>query len=212
MTAIKRRCHHVVSVLVLFLVAAVVEIGVLVLVGQAIGVLPTVGLLVAGAVIGGWLLRREGRRTLREFSEAARLRRPPERELSDGVLSSLGGAFILIPGFLSDVAGLLLLLPPSRALARRYLRRLAERRSQALQEQMQEHMHAQTRSSGVSGAGRSRQTGRSADEDVIDGEVVSVSEDDEQPDEGDGASHVLPPQASRQQESPGRERRPRTDP
>lgn len=185
-TAIERRYLHVVSILVLLLVTAVVEIGVLVLVGQAIGVLPTIGLLIAGAVIGGWMLRREGRRTLHEFREAARLRRPPERELSDGVLIALAGLFVLLPGLVSDVAGLLLLVPFVRTLLRRKMLRLAERRSQQFQEQMR------AAQSQAQGGGSTRRAGSGAGEDVIDGEVVSVSEDDE-PDHGSDP-HVLPPQ------------------
>ena len=66
-------------ILLLLLAAGVVELSVLVLVGHAIGALPTIGLLVLGAALGSWLMRREGLRALREFNEAARLRRPPER-------------------------------------------------------------------------------------------------------------------------------------
>lgn len=112
-------------VLLILLVAATVEIAVLIAVGDAIGVLPTVGLLLLASLVGTWLLRREGARTLHAFTTAARTRRPPHRELVDGVLIATGGVLIVLPGFVSDVLALLLLLPPSRALLRRRLLRSA---------------------------------------------------------------------------------------
>ncbi|RCW40496.1 UPF0716 protein FxsA [Halopolyspora algeriensis] len=183
-------------VFVVLLIAGVVEISVLVVVGQAIGVLPTIGLLAASAVLGAWLLRREGRRTLQEFSEAARLRRPPERELSDGVLIVLGGLLILLPGLVGDVVGLLFLLPPTRAVLRRRLQRTAERRSRA----MHERLRAQARAASA-GTYRGRQAGTGTD-DVIDGEVVSVTEDDEADGKSGGATHLPPPRSSGSEEPP----------
>ncbi|ASU79222.1 exlusion protein FxsA [Actinopolyspora erythraea] len=169
-------------ILILLLVGVAVEISVLVLVGQLIGVFPTIGLLLAGALVGSWLLRREGRRTLREFGEAARTRRPPEREISDGVLIGGGGLLIMVPGLLSDVVGLLVLLPPVRALLRTRMRRSAERQQQRMREHMVGFGPAgfgpDTFAAPGFGAARSGRRGRD-DEDVIDGEVVSVSEDDE---------------------------------
>lgn len=114
-------------ILLILLVAAVVEVAVLVAVGDAIGVLPTIGLLLLASLVGAWLLRREGTRTLRAFTEAARTRRPPHRELIDGVLIAAGGVLIVLPGFVSDVLALLVLLPPTRALLRRRILRSARR-------------------------------------------------------------------------------------
>ncbi|SFE21650.1 UPF0716 protein FxsA [Actinopolyspora alba] len=174
-------------ILILLLVGFAVEVSVLVLVGQLIGVFPTIGLLLAGALIGSWLLRREGRRTLREFSEAARSRRPPEREISDGVLVSGSGFLIMIPGLISDLFGLLLLLPPVRAVLRTRMRRSAERRQRLMRERMAGFGPAGFGSAAFGpdaftapgfGTGRGQSTG-TGDEDVIDGEVISVSEDDD---------------------------------
>jgi UPF0716 protein FxsA len=75
------------------------------------------------------LLRREGARTLAAFVEALRTRRPPHRELLDGMLIAAAGVLIVLPGFVSDVLGLLLLLPPTRALVRRRILRSASRRA-----------------------------------------------------------------------------------
>lgn len=114
-------------VLLILLVTAFVELTVLVMVGDAIGVLPTLGLLLLASVVGMALLRREGTRTLLAFIEALRTRRPPHREVIDGMLLSAAGVFILVPGFVSDIVGLVLLLPPTRALVRRRMLRSAPR-------------------------------------------------------------------------------------
>jgi UPF0716 protein FxsA len=112
-------------VLLILLVAIFVELAVLIAVGDAIGVLPTIGLLLLATLAGAALLKREGSRTLGAFSEALRTRRPPHRELLDGMLIATAGVFIVVPGLVSDVVGLLLLLPPTRALVRRRLLRAA---------------------------------------------------------------------------------------
>lgn len=112
-------------ILLFLLIAAAVEVTVLVVVGGAIGVLPTIGLLLLASLLGAWLLRHEGRRTLHAFTEAVRTRRPPHRELIDGVLIAAGGVLIVLPGFVSDVIALLVLLPPTRALLRRRMLRSA---------------------------------------------------------------------------------------
>ena len=108
-------------VLLILLAVAVVELVVLLAVGNAIGVLATIGLLVLASLVGAALLRREGIRTVIAFNEALRSRRPPHRELLDGMLIATAGVFIVLPGFVSDAVGLLLLLPPTRALIRRRL-------------------------------------------------------------------------------------------
>jgi UPF0716 protein FxsA len=105
-----------------------VEITVMVLVGSAIGVLPTILLLIAASMIGGWLLRREGTRALGAFREAALARKPPHEEMVNGVLIAAAAVLIVLPGFVSDVLALFLLFPPTRALvARRWVRRAEAR-------------------------------------------------------------------------------------
>ncbi|MBE8519983.1 FxsA family protein [Amycolatopsis sp. H6(2020)] len=113
---------------VAFLLYVFAEIAAIWAVGSAVGVLGTLALLLAGAFLGSWLARREGGKAMRAFVESARLGRPAEKELTDGMLIGLGGVLILVPGFVSDVLGLLLILPPTRAVARRlWLRRLERR-------------------------------------------------------------------------------------
>jgi UPF0716 protein FxsA len=112
----------------LFIVVPIAELYVILQVGQAIGVLPTIGVLIADSVLGSVLMRSQGRAVWRRFNEALAAGRPPAREVADGALVIFGGALLLTPGFVTDVGGLLLLLPPTRAVVRRALvRRLAGR-------------------------------------------------------------------------------------
>jgi UPF0716 protein FxsA len=74
------------------------------------------------------LLRLQGRTVWRRFNEALAAGRMPHREVQDGVAVIFGGAFLITPGFLTDVLGLLLLLPPTRALIRRLAVRVISRR------------------------------------------------------------------------------------
>lgn len=114
--------------LVLFVVVPIVEIWVIVQVGQAIGIVPTLVLLLADAVVGTWLFRREGRRAWVALREAIAAQRVPAKEVADGALVVLGGAFLLTPGFVTDVIGVLCLLPPTRALLRKALSGLVRAR------------------------------------------------------------------------------------
>jgi UPF0716 protein FxsA len=111
-----------------FLLVPVAELYVIYKVGDAIGVLPTFLLLALDSVLGSLLLRAQGRAVWRRFNEAMAAGRVPHREVIDGVLVIFGGAFLLTPGFLTDVVGLLLLLPPTRSFVRRIaVRRLGRR-------------------------------------------------------------------------------------
>ncbi|TNM39754.1 FxsA family protein [Nocardioides albidus] len=104
-----------------FVVMPILEIVVLIQVGQAIGPWWTILLLVLDSLVGAWLIKREGRRAwlaLREQVETGRL---PHRELADGALVVLGGAFMLSPGFVTDALGILLILPVTRPVFRRLL-------------------------------------------------------------------------------------------
>jgi UPF0716 protein FxsA len=112
----------------LFIAVPIAELAILIQVGQAIGVWWTIVLLVADAVLGSLLARSQGRATWRRFNAALQAGRPPAREVLDGALVLFGGALLLTPGFLSDILGLLLLLPPTRALFRALLvRRFLDR-------------------------------------------------------------------------------------
>jgi UPF0716 protein FxsA len=116
--------------LLLFLVVPFAELYVLIKVGQVIGALPTIALLIIVSAVGAWLVKREGFATLARARERIEARQVPGRELVDGVLILFAGALLVSPGFLTDVVGVLLLLPPVRAALRgttvRWLARRAD--------------------------------------------------------------------------------------
>lgn len=117
-----------------FLLVPIVEIYVIIQVGQLIGPLPTVALLIVESLIGAWLLKREGRAAWAALQVAVSSGRLPARELVDAGLVLVGGTLLLAPGFLTDVVGFFCILPPTRPLARRLLlwlmvRRVARRRA-----------------------------------------------------------------------------------
>jgi UPF0716 protein FxsA len=112
----------------LFIVVPIVELAVIIQVGQAIGVLPTIVTLLAVSVIGSWLVKREGMGVWRRFRQQMEAGHVPGKELADGVMIMLAGALLLTPGFVTDALGILLLLPPVRAGIRASaLRRLTSR-------------------------------------------------------------------------------------
>jgi UPF0716 protein FxsA len=112
----------------LFIIVPIAEIYVIIQVGQAIGALWTILLLIADSIIGARLLSWQGRRAWRSFQESLGAGKLPHREVLDGTLIILGGAFLLTPGFITDIFGLVLLLPPTRAVVRRALAALLLRR------------------------------------------------------------------------------------
>ncbi len=108
------------TVLVLvFLVVPLVELYVIIQVGDAIGALNTIAVLIAMGVAGGLLMKREGLGVLRRVQAQLRGGHVPGREVVDGFLILFGGALMLTPGFLTDVVGLALLVPPVRAVVRK---------------------------------------------------------------------------------------------
>jgi UPF0716 protein FxsA len=109
------------ALFVLFIVVPIVELAVIIQIGQAIGVLPTIALLIADSVLGAALMRSQGRAAWLRFNAALAEGRVPGREVMDGALVIFGGALLLTPGFMSDVLGLVLLLPPTRAIVRKVL-------------------------------------------------------------------------------------------
>lgn len=109
------------ALLALFIVVPLAELYVILKVGDAIGAIWTILLLAAGSVLGAILLRVQGRSVWRRFNEALADGKMPHREVIDGVLVVFGGAFLITPGFITDVVGILLLVPPTRAVIRRLL-------------------------------------------------------------------------------------------
>jgi UPF0716 protein FxsA len=116
------------ALILLFIVLPLAELYVILKVGDAIGVVWTILLLAADSLLGALLLRSQGRSVWRRFNTALAEGKMPHREVMDGVLVIFGAAFLITPGFITDVIGLLLLVPPTRALIRsQVVRRLGRR-------------------------------------------------------------------------------------
>ena len=114
--------------LVLFVILPIAELYVIIQVGHAIGVLNTIGVLLLVSFVGSWLVKREGLAVWRRFNEQVQAGMVPGKEIADGVMILLAGALLISPGFLTDVVGVFLLLPPVRATVRALLvRRTANR-------------------------------------------------------------------------------------
>ena len=110
-----------------FVVLPVVEIYVIIQIGQALGAWWTVLLLVADGILGSWLMKHEGGRAWAALREALDERRMPARELADAALILVGGTLLLTPGFVSDIAGLFCVVPFTRPVARAALTRFLTR-------------------------------------------------------------------------------------
>ena len=128
MMADRRRGALSWALLAAFIVVPLVEIYVLIQVGQAIGAWWTILLLVVDSILGTWLIRREGGRAWRALQTALTSGRMPARELADGALILIGGTLMLAPGFVTDAVGILLILPFTRPVARRLLTTVVARR------------------------------------------------------------------------------------
>jgi UPF0716 protein FxsA len=146
----------------LFVGLPLLEIYLIVQLGQAVGPWWTILVLLAAGALGSYLVKHEGSRAWRALQEALAAHRMPAKELADGALILIGGTLLLTPGFVSDVVGLFCILPFTRPLARRALTRLVARR-----------LVVATQPSG-SGTPRSgpRTARRPGHEDVVRGEVV----------------------------------------
>jgi UPF0716 protein FxsA len=114
--------------LLLFLVLPIAELYVIIQVSDAIGLVPTLFLLLLDGIAGAALARWQGRAAWERFNRALSAGRVPAKETFDGAMIIVGGAFLLAPGFITDVIGFLLLIPPTRAVVRALVARLARGR------------------------------------------------------------------------------------
>lgn len=109
----------------LFLLAMpIVELAVIVQVAEEVGVLETLALLVGISIAGAWLLKQQGLATWQSLQATMARGQVPTKEATDGALILFGGALLLTPGFVTDVFGIVLLLPPTRALVKSFFRKL----------------------------------------------------------------------------------------
>lgn len=131
-----------------FVIVPLVELALLLRIGQWVGLWPTLALVVVTGVAGAGLARAEGLRTLRAFRRETVAGRLPGRSLLDGLAVLVGGAFLLTPGLLTDIAGFSLLVPTSRRWIQRRVRRWIEGRIEAGE------IRVQMRTAGVADRGR----------------------------------------------------------
>jgi UPF0716 protein FxsA len=115
--------------LALLVVLFIAELWVIVQVASAIGVLETVGLLIAITIIGVWLVKRQGVAVLGRLQRTLAEGRVPHRELVDGFLILAAGILLIPPGFITDAVGIALLVPPIRIGIRELLMRSFRKRS-----------------------------------------------------------------------------------
>lgn len=113
--------------LILLIVVPIAELAVLIQVGSEIGVWWTILLLIVVSILGSWLVKREGLGLWTSANRELAAGRMPTKQLLDGILVLIAGALLLTPGFLTDIVGIFLLLPPTRAVLRRLLRARFER-------------------------------------------------------------------------------------
>ena len=142
------------AMLVLFIGMPLLEIYVLIQIGQVIGPWWTILLLIADSIFGAWLIRVEGSRAWRALREALDSGRMPAKELADGALILIGGTLMLAPGFVTDAFGILIILPFTRPVFRRLLTRVVASRLVVI------------------GPGTAQRPGPGPDGPVIRGEVV----------------------------------------
>jgi len=117
--------------LLLFTLVPIAELMVLVELGEAIGLGPTLVLIFATGVVGAWLARREGARSWLEVQQELARGELPADSLLHGLMILVAGAFLVTPGVLTDAAGFLLLVRPARARLVRWVRGWLRRRVQA---------------------------------------------------------------------------------
>ena len=155
-----------------FVAVPLVELAVVLQVRTAIGLGPTLLLLLAVSLVGAAVVRREGSRAWRAFRGAVASGRPPATEVADGAMLLVGGTLLLTPGFVTDIVGLVLVLPPTRALLRRRLTAFVARRL-VVHTLGVDPLGGRPRAARPPAAGHPRATPRTTGAGVVDGEVVN---------------------------------------
>jgi UPF0716 protein FxsA len=146
------------------LVVPILEIYVIIQIGEVIGGWPTVALLIVESALGAWLIKREGRRAWNALRTAFQTGKMPGRELADAALVLVGGTLLLTPGFITDIFGFFFVLPFTRPLARRGLSAFLSRRLSGTQ------FGGPNLTNFIPGAGPTRP--KPSSDDVIQGEVI----------------------------------------
>ena len=114
-------------ILLAFIGVPLIEIALFIEIGGLIGLWPTIAIVIATAVAGTALIRRQGLNTLQRAQQEMDARRLPVRELFDGICLLFAGALLLTPGFMTDAVGFALLVPSLRRLLGRYVWRALQK-------------------------------------------------------------------------------------
>lgn len=157
------------ALVLLFILISVAEVWVLTAVGTLIGVVPTVMILIAEALVGSWLLRREGRKSWQALVAAYGSGRMPTGQLADAALVLTGGTLLIVPGFFTDLLGLVFMVPFTRRLSRKGLGWLVAR-----------YLAGNGMTLGQFQA-RGNPSQTASNPSIVKGEVVEDQQNDEQP-------------------------------
>lgn len=160
------------KVFLLFIAATLLEIFVFIEVGSAIGAWSTIVLILVSAMVGLSLVRIQGLQTLMEVQRKVSLGEPPAREMLGGIMLAVSGLLLVLPGFVSDIMGLLLLLPPVR---------------QALAERLLSKVKVQTGQQGHTFSGEFHHTGSSEQQARLD-EFLQSQQNDSQANQSDAGT------------------------
>ncbi|MGG1629726.1 FxsA family protein [Rossellomorea sp. NRS-1567] len=114
-------------ILLLLIIVPALEIGLLVLSGQAFGLIPTVLLIITTGILGAYLAKKQGMETLRKAQQDMQYGQLPGDAIIDGLCILVGGVVLLTPGFITDGIGFLLLLPPTRKMFKPLIYKLFKR-------------------------------------------------------------------------------------
>ncbi|MFI8575005.1 FxsA family protein [Rossellomorea aquimaris] len=114
-------------ILLLLIIVPALEIGLLVLSGQAFGLIPTVLLIITTGILGAYLAKKQGMETLRKAQQDMQSGQLPGDAIIDGLCILVGGVVLLTPGFITDAIGFLLLLPPTRKIFKPFIYKLFKR-------------------------------------------------------------------------------------
>lgn len=140
-------------------------------IGSRIGIVPTFGIILITGVLGAWLTKLQGMRTLARYQQAVSEGRLPHEEVMDGLLILVAGAVLLTPGFLTDAVGFSLLVPGVRAVVKKWLGHYLKGKIQVAGNGMEMGDGPGQVEAEISGAG----SNRSPDDVIIEAEVIEES-------------------------------------
>lgn len=161
--------------LILFITIPVVELILFMTIGRQIGIFPTFGIILVTGVLGAWLTRVQGMRTLIRYQQAISEGRLPHEEVMDGLMILVAGAVLLTPGFLTDAVGFLILMPAVREVLRKWLVKYLKGKIQVAGNGMDMSAEPESRGKKFPGVGG----GRSQDDVIIEAEVIEETRREE---------------------------------